>query len=96
LVEAVRPVVGPVSFEPLLIDEAAAGRSRRLLVLTGKVVLADGAANVCQGPAGLARRVQNPARGTGEAARAVGCFDQERFILFGDSRKADDLPLFLL
>jgi hypothetical protein len=43
----------------------------------------------------LAAGRERRARGTGEAARAVWCVDQMRFILFGDSRKIDDLPLFL-
>jgi hypothetical protein len=44
--EALRPLILAVALEPFRLDQAAAQRSRRLLILSSEVVFADGAADV--------------------------------------------------
>src|SRR5262249_41816612 len=61
-VEGGRQILRPIALEPTGFDEAAAERSRGLLVLAGEVVFADRAAGGGEHRQALARRVQGLAR----------------------------------
>ena len=67
--EARRQLVGRIAPEPGRLDEAAAQRGGRLLVLAGEIVFADRAADMLEHATRLAFRVQGLAAAAGEMLR---------------------------
>ena len=94
-VEARGQFVLAIALEPCRLDQAAAQRSRRLLILTGEIVFADCAPDASEGFERLAVGVQRLALTAGEAPRSPDRLDLVRFVSFGDRRKAQNLPVLL-
>jgi hypothetical protein len=65
-----------------------------LLILAGKVVLANRATDVLQTASG-SRRMQGLAQTASEALRSPDRLDRVHLVGFGDRRKAEDLPRLL-
>jgi hypothetical protein len=70
-------------------------RRRRLLVLAGKIVFADGAAKLPEHFGRLALGVQGLARLAAEGLPSEHGLDSVPFVLLGDRRQAHNLPLLL-
>src|SRR6516225_3187122 len=90
--EALRPFVLTIAPEPFGLDQAAAQGGRGLLILAGKVVLANRATDVLQNNERLARRMQRLAPTASKALRSPDRLDCLYLVGFGDRRKAEDLP----
>ena len=73
--------------EPFGLDQATAQGGRGLLILAGKVVLANRATDVLQNGERLARRMQGLAQTASEALRSPDRLDRVHLVGFGDRRK---------
>jgi hypothetical protein len=100
LPEFVGPLVGRVAAEPRRLDHAAALRRRHLLVLAGDPrdevpggLFADRAADVVEGRAWLALRVQCLAASADKQLRAELAVEHPGLVVLGDRRKANHLPI---
>ena len=94
-VETLRPIFLAVTLEPFRLDQSAAQRGRRLLILAGEVVFADRAANAVEGFERFAVGMQGFALTAPEALRSPDRLDPVHLVGFGDRRKAQNLPTFL-
>jgi hypothetical protein len=70
-------------------------RRRRLLVLAGKIVFAQGAAKLCQHLRRLALRLQGLARFAAKALPSEHGLDPVQFVRLRDRRQAHDVPILL-
>ena len=94
-VEAVRPFVFTIALEPFCLDQAATQGRWRLLILAGKVVLANRATDVLQNQERLARRMQGLTWTAGEASWSPDRLDRVHLVGFGDRWEAHNLPWLL-
>jgi hypothetical protein len=84
-----------VTPEPGRLDETAAQRGGRLLVLAGEIVFADRAADMLEHRARLALRMQRLAAPSREMLRSQHRVDQLGLVVLGDCREAHDVPRLL-
>ena len=91
LVEFLGKLVCCVILEPRGLDNAAARGRRGLLVLAGEIVLAEGAAELCQHFRGLALGMQRLARFAAKALPPEYGRDLVQFVLPGNRRQAHDV-----
>ena len=95
LVEFVGKFVRGIIPEPQGLDHAAALRRRRLLVLAGKIVFADRAAQLCQHLSRLALGVQRFARFAAKDLPSEHGLDPVPFVRLGNRRQTHDVPVLL-
>ena len=81
--------------EPRGLDHAAALRRGSLLVLAGKIVFAQGAAELCQDLSWLALGVQDLTRFAAKDLAPEHGLDPVQFVRLGDCRQAHDVPILL-
>ena len=81
--------------EPRPLDETAAQWRRGLLILAGKVVFADRAADLLKHFGRLALGMQCLAPTPGKMPRPPKSLDRPGLVLLGDRRESHDLPRLL-
>jgi hypothetical protein len=94
-VEEVGPLVRRVAAQPRRLDHAAALWCGGLLVLAGKIVIADRPADLLEHFGRLALGMQSPAARPRDAAALHQRLDHIGLVLLGDRRVAEDLPRLL-
>src|SRR5436305_2000154 len=84
-----------IALEPGFLHQAAAGGSRGLLILAGKIITAEARADLLERDERLVLRMENLAGLPGESLAAKGGLDDMLFPGLRNRRKGDDLPFFL-
>src|SRR5437762_4693108 len=83
--EALRPLVLAIALEPFGFHQAAAQRSRRLLILSGEVVWTDGPPDVLEGFERLTVGVQSLAPTARETSRSPDRLDPVHLVGFSET-----------
>ena len=96
LIEARWALLWAIAPKPGFLDHSAAGRRRRLLILSGEVIFADSRSDALQRFEQFALRVKRCTGHSRERPAAKGRFDEVLFVDFGDRRERDGLPPLLL